>query len=82
MGQIIKLQYQSYHLLDFERKNQTLPILGFPSQNVQIQSVWDRQINNLVRSMDSKKRTHQADLKQKRRQNYEKYFFEEILKLV
>ena len=42
----------------------------------------DRQINNLVRSMDSKKRTHQADLKQKRRQNYEKYFFEEILKLV
>ena len=31
--------------------------------------------------MDSKKRTHQADLKQKRRQNYEKYFFEEILKL-
>ena len=25
----------------------------------------DRQINNLVRSMDSKKRTHQADLKQK-----------------
>ena len=25
----------------------------------------DREINNLVRSMDSKKRTHQADLKQK-----------------